>query len=175
MLRRLGLRQRIIGLFVGGALVMVGIVGFSLRELAELQRYSEAEREAELRSDAIHAVVLIALQTAATFSSLVFDLTTEEQRTVLAKGEATLAELEARRELIDPMIAPFLTAQERQSLLDAVGEIRRSWEEIKNDIAQGEPTCSGSICFRLSATPSASAKSWGERTKAPRPAQATRP
>ncbi|HWP26525.1 MAG TPA: methyl-accepting chemotaxis protein [Xanthobacteraceae bacterium] len=137
MLRRLGLRQRVIGLFVGGALVMAGIVGLSLHELAELQRHSEAEREAELRSDAIHTVVLIALQTATTFSSLVFDLTPDEQRTVLAKGEAALAELEARRELIDPMIARFLTTDERQSLFEAVSEIRRSWEEIKNDVAQG--------------------------------------
>ncbi|HXF90006.1 MAG TPA: methyl-accepting chemotaxis protein [Xanthobacteraceae bacterium] len=116
---------------------MVGIVGLNLHELAELQRHSEAEREAELRSDAIHEVVLIALQTATTFSSLVFDLMPDEQKTVLAKGEATLAELEARRELIDPMLARYLTKDDRQSLFEAVSEIRRSWEEIKNDVAQG--------------------------------------
>lgn len=137
MFRRLGLRQRVIGIFFGGALVMVGIVGVCLQELRELQHHSEAEREARQNSDAIHAVMLIALQTAATFSSLVFDLSPDEQKIVLAKGEVSLAELEARQELLDPVIARFVTMDDRLLLSAAVKEIRRSWEEIKYDIAQG--------------------------------------
>jgi methyl-accepting chemotaxis protein len=136
MFRRLGLRQRIIALFIGGALVMAGIVGLSLQEFSALQRYSADERAAERRSDAIHAVVLVALQTVTTFSSLGFDLTPDERKFALAKGEALLSQLEARQEQIAPIIKDILTADDQQRLIDAVSEIRRSWEEIKNDIAQ---------------------------------------
>jgi hypothetical protein len=80
---RLGLQQRIVALFIGSALVMAGIVGLSLQEFAELQSYSEQERAAEKRSEAIHAVVLVALQTATTFSSLGLDLTADEKNTRL--------------------------------------------------------------------------------------------
>lgn len=136
MIRRLGLRQRIIALFVGGGLVMAGIVGLSLQEFAALQLYSEEERAAEQRSDAIHAVVLVALQTATAFSSLVFDLTPDERKIVLAKGEALLSQLEARREQIEPIIKDILAPDDQRQLVGSVSEIRRSWEEIKNDIAQ---------------------------------------
>jgi methyl-accepting chemotaxis protein len=136
MLRRLGLRQRIVALFVGGALIMTGIVGISLREFSALQRYSEEERAAEQRSDAVHAVVLVALQTASTFSSLIFDNNADEQKVIRAKGEALLSQLEARHEHIEPMLTSILTSEDRHLLAEAIVQIRRSWEEIKNDIAQ---------------------------------------
>lgn len=136
MLRRLGLRQRIIALFVGGGLFMAGIVGLSLREFAALQEYSQEERAAEQRSDAIHSVVLVALQTATTFSSLVFDLTADERKFVFARGEALLSQLEARRDQIEPIIKTMLSAEDQSLLAESVSEIRRSWEEIKNDLGQ---------------------------------------
>ncbi len=136
MLRRLGLRQRIIALFVAGALVMTGIVGLSLYEFSALQKYSEDERAAELRSDEIHAVVLVALQTATTFSSLGFDLTSEEKKYTLAEGEALLSQLEVRQEQIAPIIKSIVSPEHQQALIYAVSEIRRSWEEIKADIQQ---------------------------------------
>jgi methyl-accepting chemotaxis protein len=137
MLRRLGLRQRIIALFVGGGLAMAGIVGLSLQEFAALQSYSSEERAAEQRSDEIHAVVLVALQTATAFSSLVFDLTVDERKYARAKGEALLSQLEARREQIEPIVKDILTPDDQLLLSGSVNEIRRSWEEIKNDDTQG--------------------------------------
>src|SRR5262245_12403153 len=116
MLRRLGLRQRIVALFVGGALVMAGIAGLSLREFSELQRYSEEERTAEQRSDAVHAVVLVALQTATTFSSLTFDINPDEQKVIRAKGEALLSQLEARSEQIESMAAGILAPADQRLL-----------------------------------------------------------
>lgn len=136
MLRRLGLRQRIVALFVVGGLLMASIVGLSLHEFSALQRYSEEERAAEHRSDAVHAVVLVALQTATAFSSSVFDLTADERKIVLAKGEALLSQLEARREQIEPIVKDLLKPDDQKRLVDAVNEIRRSWEEIKGDRAQ---------------------------------------
>src|ERR1043166_2201285 len=115
MFRRLGLQQRIVAMFVGGALVMVGIAGLSLSEFSTLQRYSAEERSAEQRSDAIHAVVLVALQTASTFSSLGLDLTLDEKRYALAEGEALLSQLEARAEQIAPMVQGILTAESQRA------------------------------------------------------------
>jgi methyl-accepting chemotaxis protein len=138
MFRRFGLRQRIIALFVGGALVMAGIVILSLYELSGLQSFSEDERAAEQRSDAVHAVVLVALRTATTFSSLSVDLTPEEQSYALTEGEVLLAQLEARYEKITPIIKDILDPGYQESLTAAVREIRRNWEEIKDAIAHDE-------------------------------------
>jgi len=137
MLRRLGLRQRIIAIFVVGALVMAGIVGLSLYELSALQSYGEDERAAEQRSDEIHAVVLVALQTATTFSSLGLDLAPDEKKYTLAEGEAMLSQFEARQEQIAPVVKNIVSTDHQRSLIEAVREIRRSWEEIKAEIDQG--------------------------------------
>jgi methyl-accepting chemotaxis protein len=115
---------------------MVGIVGLSLQEFAALQKYSEDERVAQQRSEAIHAVILVALSTATTFSSLGFDLTLDERTHALAEGEVLLSELEARQETILPIVQNILVPDVQKSLMQAVSEIRRSWEEIKDDIAQ---------------------------------------
>jgi methyl-accepting chemotaxis protein len=138
MLRRLGLQQRIVALFVGGALVMSGIVGLSLYEFSALQSYIEEERAAEERGEAIHAVVLVALQMATTFSSLGFDLTADEQKFALAKGESLVSQLEARQEQVAPILMKYLNVGERQSVTDAVNEIRRTWEETKSDMAHDD-------------------------------------
>lgn len=138
MLRRLGLRQRIIALFVVGAMVMAGIVGMSLYEFSDLQGFSENERAAEKRSDAVHAVVLVALQTASKLSSLGFDLTPDERNYTLAEAEALLAELEARHEQTAPIVKVILEPVYQELLATAVREIRRDWEEIKSAISQDE-------------------------------------
>jgi len=135
---RLGLQQRIVALFIGGALVMAGIVGLSLQEFTALQKYSEDERAAEYRSDTIHAVVLVALQTATTFSSLGFDLTADEKKYALANGEALLSQLEARQEQIAPIVKNILNSGEQKIVVEAVSEIRRTWEEMKSDMAQDD-------------------------------------
>lgn len=135
---RLGLQQRIVALFIGGALVMAGIVGLSLQEFAALQKYSKDERTAENRSEAIHAVVLVALQTATVFSSLGIDLTADEKRNALANGEALLSQLEARQEQIAPVVKNILNLAEQKIITEAVSEIRRNWEEMKADMAQDD-------------------------------------
>ena len=50
MLRRLGLRQRIMGLLAGGALATAAIAAVSLYELSAVQVQSEIERQAEERN-----------------------------------------------------------------------------------------------------------------------------
>jgi methyl-accepting chemotaxis protein len=139
MLRRLGLRQRIAALFIGGAMVMAGVVAFSLHELSGLESLNDEERAAEQRSDAIHSVLLLALQTATTFTSLGYDPASDERKYGLAEGEALIAQLEASHEQVAPIIDGILTANDRRSLLDAVNQIRRSWEKIKNHIGSDEP------------------------------------
>src|SRR5262249_40135929 len=118
-------------------LVMAGIVGLSLHEFSTLQSYSEEQRIAEQRSDQIHAVMLVALQTATTFSSLGFDLTPDEKKYALAEGEALLSQLEARQEQIEPIVREIVSPEQQNALKYAVSEIRRSWEEIKADVKQG--------------------------------------
>jgi methyl-accepting chemotaxis protein len=139
MLRRLGLRQRIAALFIGGAMVMAGIVGFSLHELSGLESLREEERATEQRSDAIHAVLLLALQTATTFTSLGHDSGSDEHKFGLAEGEALIARLEASHEQVAPIIEGILRTDSQRSLFDAVVQIRRSWEKIKNHIGAEEP------------------------------------
>src|SRR5262249_46662327 len=89
------------------------------------------------RSDAVHAVVLVAAQTATAFSSLAFDLTYDERKTALAKGEAALSQLEARSEQVEPIVKEILSSDDHKQLVNSVMQIRRSWEEIKTEIAQG--------------------------------------
>jgi methyl-accepting chemotaxis protein len=132
------LQQRIVALFIGSALVMAGIVGLSLQKFAELQSFSEQERAAEKRSETIHAVVLVALQTATTFSSLGLDLTADEKKYALASGEALLSQLEARQEQVAPIVKNILNTGEQKIVVDAVSEIRRTWEEMKSDMAQDD-------------------------------------
>ena len=114
------------------------LLGLSLQEFSALQKYSEDERAAEKRSDAIHAVVLVALQTATTFSSLGFDLTADEKKYALADGEALLSQLEARQEQIAPIVKNIVNSGEQKILVDAVSEIRRTWEEMKSDMTQDD-------------------------------------
>ena len=137
MLRRLGLRQRIMALFIGGAVVMAGIVGLSLYQLSALQSDSEDGRAAERRGEAVHGAVMLALRTATTFSSLGFDLTQNEQKQALADGEALLSQLEAEQKKIEPIVRDILAPDDQRLLVQSVTEIRRSWEEIKDDLAQG--------------------------------------
>jgi methyl-accepting chemotaxis protein len=124
-------------LFVGGAVVMSGIVGLSLYELSALQRDSEDGRTAEQRGEAVHRAVMLALRAATTISSLGFDLTPDEQKQALANGEALLSQLEAEQKKIDPIVRDILDADDQRSMLESVAEMHRSWEDIKDDLAQG--------------------------------------
>ena len=138
MLRRLGLRQRIMGILAGGAIVTAAIVGLSLHELSVLQSHSENERAADQRSEAIHEVVLVAFRAATAFSSLGLDLTPDEQKQAIADGEAMLLRFMALHERVDPILQDILSSQDQQSLKYSVEQIRRSWQETKEEIAQGE-------------------------------------
>jgi methyl-accepting chemotaxis protein len=138
MLRRLGLRQRIMAILAGGALVTAGIVGLSLRELAAVRSHSEAERAAERRGEAVHAVVLVALRTATVFSSIGLDLTLDEQKRAIAEGETILQNLAALQDRVAGIVAELLSADDRAALIRSVAEIRRAWPEIKEEIARNE-------------------------------------
>jgi methyl-accepting chemotaxis protein len=137
MLRRFGLRQRIMGIFAGGALATAAIVGLSLNELAALQNFNEKQRAAEARRDAIHEAVLLAFLATTTFSSLGLDLTPEEQKQALAEGEVRLAQFEAVQARIAPILETLLSQGDREALAKYAKDIRRSWEEIKEEHRQG--------------------------------------
>src|SRR5258708_38382713 len=96
MLRRLGLRQRIMGIVAGGALFTAAIVGLSLHELTVLHGYSESERAAGEGRDAIHDAVIVVLRAATAFSALGLDLTTDEQKQAIAESDAMLRRGAAR-------------------------------------------------------------------------------
>jgi hypothetical protein len=49
-----------------------------------------------------------------------------------------LSQLEARQEQIAPIVKNILNSGERQIIVDAVSEIRRTWEETKSDMAQDD-------------------------------------
>src|SRR5258708_18878335 len=110
MLRRLGLRQRIMGILAGGALFTAAIVGLSLHELSALHGYSESQRTAEEVRDAIHDAVIVVLRAATAFSALGLDLTAEEQKQAIGESEAMLRRFPApgaplAPHLLDPLCA----------------------------------------------------------------------
>ena len=104
MLRRLGLRQRIMAILAGGALFTAAIVGLSLHELSALQSYSASERVAGEERDAIHDAAIVALRAATAFSALGLDLTAEEQKQAVDESEAMLDRLAA---LVDQLGVAF--------------------------------------------------------------------
>jgi methyl-accepting chemotaxis protein len=138
MLRRLGLRQRIMAILIGGAVGTTAIVGLSLYELAEVDRHSEADRAAETRREAVNDAVIVALRTAVAFSSLGLDLTPEEQQRAIVDSEELFQQLEALQGKVQPILAGALSLGERESLAHAVMQIRRSWNEIKEAGARNE-------------------------------------
>jgi methyl-accepting chemotaxis protein len=134
MLRRLGLRQRIMGILAGGALFTTAIVGLSLHELSALHGYSASERAAEEGRDAIHDAVIVVLRAATAFSALGLDLTTEEQKQAIGESEAMLRRFEALEQRIGPILQDVLSAQDRQMLAQSVQEIQHAWQETKDEL-----------------------------------------
>ncbi|HEX5778171.1 MAG TPA: methyl-accepting chemotaxis protein [Xanthobacteraceae bacterium] len=138
MLLQLGLRQRIMAIVVGGALAIAGIVGFSLRELAAVRGHSEAERQLELRGEAVHEAALLALRFANTLSTLALDLAPDEQRQAVADGEAALQRFAVLEQRIAPVLPGLLTADERTSLAGSIAEVSRAWIEMQEEIAEAQ-------------------------------------
>ena len=138
MLRRLGLRQRIMGLLAGGALATAAIAAVSLYELSAVQVQSEIERQAEDRDDAIHKAAVVALRAATVFSSLALDLTPQEQEQAITDGREVLQQFDSQQERLDPVVKYYLTAEEQGSLASSVQEIRRAWKEIQEEITLNE-------------------------------------
>src|SRR3954462_2751468 len=126
MLRRLGLRQRIMGILAGGALFTAAIVGLSLHQLTVLHGYSESERAAGEGRDAIHDAVIVVLRAATAFSALGLDLTTDEQKQAIAESETMLRRFESLEQRIDPILQEVLSAQDRQALAESVREVRHA-------------------------------------------------
>ena len=133
MLRRLGLRQRIMGILAGGAFVTAVIVGLSLHELATLRSLGEIERAAEQRSDAINAAVIVALRAAGAFSSIGLDLTDEEQKQAIDDSDAMLRRFEALQASIAPILQDVLNSADRDALAISIKEIRHAWQETKEE------------------------------------------
>lgn len=138
MLRRLGFRQRIMGILAAGALATAAIVGLSLHELSVLRIQKDIATAAEQRSEAIHEVVVVILRAATAFSSLALDLTPEETKEALAVGDAMLRRFDELKTRIDPALAVSLSAEDHASLGRSIAEARRAWAEIVEEIASGE-------------------------------------
>lgn len=133
MFRRLGLRQRIMGILTGGALFSAVIVGLSLHELTMLHGLSEIERTAGQRRDTIHEAVIVALRAASAFASVGLDLTPEEQRQAIAESEAMLDRFEALQGQVAPILREIISPEEQESLTDSSREIRHAWQETKEE------------------------------------------
>jgi methyl-accepting chemotaxis protein len=138
MLHRIGLRQRIMGILAGGAVAVTSIVGLSLYELSALQSHKEQERTANERSEAIHDVAVTILRAATIFSSLGLDLTPQEQKQAFADGVAALRRFQELRARIAPVLHDVLSPQDQIALDRSSQEAVRAWEEIKEEIAQGQ-------------------------------------
>jgi len=138
MFRRIGLRQRIMGVLAGGAVATAAIVGLSLHELSTLQSHKEQERAASQRSEAIHEAAVLILRAATIFSSLGLDLTPQEQKQAFADGGAALQRFRQLRARIAPVLNDTLSPQDQGALDRSLQEAARAWDEIKEEIARGE-------------------------------------
>jgi methyl-accepting chemotaxis protein len=138
MLRRIGLRQRIMGILAGGAVAAAAIVGLSLHELSALQSLKEKERAASQRSEAIHDAAVLMLRAATIFSSLGLDLTAQEQKQAFADGEAALRRFQEQRAQVAPVLQDLLSPQDQVALDHSFEEAVRAWQEIKEELVQGE-------------------------------------
>src|SRR3972149_6547955 len=116
MLRRLGLRQRIMAILAGGALISGMVVGLSLHELSSLHSLSDIERQAGQRRDAIHEAVTVALQAANAFVSLGLDLTPQEEKEAIGRSEDMLRRFDELRAQIAPSLESILNGDERNAL-----------------------------------------------------------
>src|SRR5262245_53314157 len=134
MLRRFGLRQRIMGILAGGAVLTAAIVGLSLHELAALQGYSASERAAGESRDAIHDAVIVVLRAATAFSALGLDRSAEEQNEAVGESEAMLRRFEALEQRIEPFLQDVLSAQDRQMLAQSMQEVRHAWQETRDEL-----------------------------------------
>jgi methyl-accepting chemotaxis protein len=135
---RIGLRQRIMAILAGGAVAIAVIVGLSLHELSTLQSHKEKERIADQRSESIHDAAVLILRAATIFSSLGLDLTPQEQRQAFADGGGALQRFQELRARIEPVLNDTLSPQDRAALDHSLQETMRAWEEIKEEIAQGQ-------------------------------------
>ena len=136
MLRRLGLRQRIMAILAGGALISGMVVGLSLHELSSLHSLSDIERQAGQRRDTIHEAVTVALQAANAFISLGLDLTPQEQKEAIGRSEDMLRRFDELRAQIAPSLQNILSDGERNALGESAKEIRHAWQETKEDFGR---------------------------------------
>ena len=130
MLRRLGLRQRIMAILAGGALISGMVVGLSLHELSSLHSLSDIERQAGQRRDAIHEAVTVALQAANAFVSLGLDLTPQEEKEAIGRSEDMLRRFDELRAQIAPSLESILSSGERNALDESAREIRHAWHAL---------------------------------------------
>jgi methyl-accepting chemotaxis protein len=131
LLRHLGLRQRIMALLLGGALVAAATVGMGLHELSALQKLSEVERAAEQRRDAIHEAVIVILRSATAFSLVGLDFSMEEKRKALAETQAMLSRFDEMRGVISVALSDILSAQEKEALANSVQEMQHAFTETQ--------------------------------------------
>jgi len=140
MLRRFGLRQRLMAILAAGGIVTALIVGLGLNQLSVLQGLSQAQRAAASDSDAIQEAIQSALRVATVFSSLNLDLDEDERRQAITEGDAMLAFLDEAKVRIDPILHRALNGEDWKAIAQSLKEIHHAWAEIKEEVQSGERT-----------------------------------
>jgi methyl-accepting chemotaxis protein len=133
VLRRIGLRERIMGILLCGVVATAAVVAVGLHEVTVLQEHGERERTAQQSRDAVRDAAILALRVNSVFSSLALDLTADEKRQALAKGEALLARLTALGDAANAALNEVLARAEQADFQRSLAQIRRSWEDIVED------------------------------------------
>lgn len=133
VLRRLGLRQRIMAILFASAFGAAFIVGISLNEQSALLRQNAKDHEVERLQDTIHEAALVLLQAENAFSSLGLDLTANEKHLVIAEGEKALSRFDALQSQTLPFLHEALLPNEQETFAQSIAEVRRSWQEISGN------------------------------------------
>jgi methyl-accepting chemotaxis protein len=126
------------GILAGGALFTAGIVGFSLRELSAVQHHSRLERSAEESGEVIHRAAILALRVGNTIASLGLDLNAAEQAQAVSAGEQLLRQFAALEDRVAPVLTDLLGAEEKEVLAASIRALKRAWDEMQEEIADGE-------------------------------------
>ena len=133
ILRRLGLRQRVMAILVALALGAASVVAISLHEQSLLLGQSAKNSEIERRQASVHEVGVALLRASNDLSTFAFGLTPEESRLVIAEALKEIARFGTLQSAARPLLRETLSEQEFKTFSDAVAKIQHSWRDLIED------------------------------------------